>query len=243
MNLPLSLLVAALMTGVPASAATLKILQPAQQVIANQFLSSPLFNDLYSRFDEVIEVSLGDADATTGADAYVVNLINGGGINAPYYSSAELASLAQLLQGDRPALIPFAWAAWEHSNVQLAGLLGGTYSSPNVSSLPIEAHPVLSTGITGQSILLGSPGAIAWDGTQVIGDVVTLAGPNDNVVLLGDISIVSYSLTLPNPDNARFTSNLADFLAVPEPSVAGLFAVGAAGAAWRRRRVGVGGDR
>jgi hypothetical protein len=190
---------------------TLKILLPsATAPVGSIFDTVPL----KSRFSNITYGSLGAPDAVKGADAYWVALIAGGGT---YYTAGELTSLSLIFNSAAPAVIFYEWAAWNHSNLQLANLLGATYldSIGRVTEAYPQGDSLLIRNINGP-VTLGTPGGMIGAGTPVFGDVIALAGPEENIAIIGDY-LISGSLTSQNPNNAHFATNLADFLSVPEP--------------------------
>lgn len=68
----------------------------------------------------------------------------------------------------------------------------------------------------------------------MVGSVLTLRGPESNVILLGDIKMFDDTRIVGN--NLLLAQNVSSFLAVPESSTALLGALGAF-ALLRRRRI------
>jgi hypothetical protein len=215
------------------NAATLKVLVPTETAIG-----FPHFGNVtLDQFDEIITAPLSASDAVSGADAYWVILIAGGGATAPFYTNDELNSLSSILSSSAPAVIFFEWLAWRNSSQQLAGLLGSTYLE---SGLPAEAAPqgdsLLVRDISAP-LLFSTPGGLSGAVTPVFGDVVTLAGPNQNVALIGDTT----TFTSFNPSNRQFAENLGEFLAIPETTTISLFLVALSCLSLSRQRSGLSG--
>ncbi len=205
------------------NAATLMILFPERIASVGPLLTptggsqSSLLPLLDPYFDTYATSPLGAADVVNQADAFFVNLIEGGGTNGATYTPEELQTLAEIIASGKRAVIHFEWFAWNNSNVQLAALTGGTVvSAAGITMLLPEGTSSLVEGITGP-ISVGFGEGIQG-GTRVFGDVVTLVGENEDVLLIGDANIMSDSSFPSNPNNVIFRQNVARFLGVPEPS-------------------------
>ncbi len=216
------------------SAATLKILNPADGYNGLNLPSngdvSTFASILGNDFDTIVSGSLGDPSYLSGADALIVNLVdidNAGGS----FSAVEIATLTGIFSGTTRALVFFENDYWTGTNNVLAGLLGGSYLGQITGLVSIIGSSALSTGITG-SINTAAAGQISG-GEQVVGSVLTLRGPESNVILLGDVNMFDNVRITGN--NLLLAQNVSSFLAVPEPSAAMLLLV-AGGLCFRRRR-------
>ena len=212
-------------------AATLKILSPAAVAPGYNLPSAgnvtTFASILANDFDTIITGSLGDPLYLTGADALIVNLPSLGSS----YPLAELNTLTQIFSGTTRVLIFFENDGWTNSNNQLAGLAGGSYIGQITGLVPISGSSPLSAGITG-SINTAAAGQISG-GEQVVGSVLTLRGPESNVILLGDTNI--FDNTRITGNNLLLAQNVSSFLAVPEPSAALLGGLGVFTLLRRRR--------
>lgn len=183
------------------------------------------------------------------SDAVIVNLTDG------LYSSAELSVLNELLHSNVRVLVFGEHRDWANSNQQLAGLVGGVYST---DGMELVAQSVISNDFP---MITGGIDTIYFDAYSKISpsngnghslvddDGMTLWGDNDNFLILMDVDGISNLLVeedeygnLLYPQNDLLAKNIANWLSgsdqvIPEPSAYGLiFGTAALGLTTMRRR-------
>ncbi|MEX0678601.1 MAG: PEP-CTERM sorting domain-containing protein [Pirellulales bacterium] len=152
----------------------------------------------------------------------------------PGLSATEQANLAAFIAtGRRVAVIGENnnWTAWNNS---ILAPVGGAYSGTDTSAplTPVLGHPI-TAGIT--TLRTGGDG-IALGGTPLFHiNVVTLWGAQLNVLSLLSVNVIDDSIGN-TANNLLFETNLARWLAAPEPSSVILFGSGAIAVFWAARR-------
>jgi hypothetical protein len=152
-------------------------------------------------------------------------------------TAAELSNLQAFIATNRRVLLMGENGSWYAWDVQVLGLVGGTYAGEADTS----ASAVRSNQLTAGAPTLSLPYCGLANGGKALysQNVAALWGTNDNVLTVLDINVWDDEYRSA-ANNAQFGTNVANWLAspVPEPSTLALLGAGAlglAGWAWRRK--------
>jgi hypothetical protein len=183
--------------------------------------SQPITNVLDTAFNNnVMIVSNFNDLGTLGATAIWVD-----GHTSSMPANDRAALMNFINSGHRVAMVGensgFS-GTWNSSILSVVGGSIGSDVSPGSSGAPLVVHPI--TDSIGEMEWGGVAAGTATTGLQVFqrANVVTLWGPQLNVLTVLDYDWLLTDLR----DNPRFRVNVANFLAVPEPSSFGLTGVG-----------------
>lgn len=137
-------------------------------------------------------------------------------------TEVERTNLIEFIESGRRVVMLGEWSPWQTWDQEILGIVGGSYAGSIESALTtssVFSHP-LTQGV--ETLTLQYPG-LANGGTQLYDrNFAALWGEKLNVLTILDTVYVDQNWSLDN--GGAFATNVANWLATPEPSVSALLA-------------------
>lgn len=202
----------------------ISILDPQSSSSGNNVQGRNSFSTFFSylQANATVTTNLLETYTINNSDAVIVNLTS----SSTGYTDTEISVLTSLLNSNTRVLVFAESNSWQSPNIQLANLLGVSYSyaSGNASQTVISTEfPEITNGVNDITFnAVGKMYPTPGNGHTLTDDYgITLWGDNDNFLLFMDVDAMSGSIL--SKDNNQLAQNIANWLAgsginIPEPS-------------------------